>query len=896
MPSDVIMGILEDQQGFLWVSTNNGIARLNPETGKVHVYDQSNSLPGPQFNTRARLRLQSGNLLFGGTQGFARIDPTKLKFDTTPPLVVFTEFEVLNQPVRPCLPDSLLPQSITETRRLEIPSRTNVISFQFAALDFHSPSRNRYLYQLRGFDTGWREAGPERRASYTNLDPGSYLLQVKASNHDGIWNETGASLELVVLPAWWQSWWFQGTAALALLGAAMIASWTAANRRTQARIQEAERERQLALERQQATEALRESETRYNQLLEHANDGISIVQDGIIRTLNSRFARMAGYQLEEVIGQPLLQFIHPDDCAMVVSRHHERLQGTSDLPSAYEFRLIQKDGKPLGLELNTTLIQWEGERATLNILRDISERKQVGEALKRSEEELRSLFRVAPIGIGLTEHRILKSVNERFCEMTGFTKEEILGQNARILYPTQEDFDYVGEEKYRQIARQGTGTVETRWQRKEGQIINILLSSTPLDIADLARGVIFTALDITDRKRAEEERFKLERQMQQAQKLESLGVLAGGIAHDFNNLLMAILGNADLALGDLPPQSPARQSLRDIEKASRQAAELCRQLLAYSGKGRFVIEPIHLSEMVEEMVHLLKTAISKKAALQLNLQPELPPIHGDPSQIRQIVMNLVINASEAIGEETGTITISTGGEKCPGDCWREGALDEPLPAGEYVWMTISDTGCGMNAETQQRIFEPFFTSKFAGRGLGLSAVLGIVRGHKGALKVHSEPGQGTTFQVLFPAVAEKSPAVRKEEGSADVWRGSGTILLVDDEESVRETGRKMMEKLGFQVLVAADGREALQIFQREAPNISLVVLDLTMPHLNGEETFLALRERDPQVKVVISSGYSETNLTSRFADMGLAGFIQKPYTRAELTSQLRIAFSTPESS
>jgi PAS domain S-box-containing protein len=326
-------------------------------------------------------------------------------------------------------------------------------------------------------------------------------------------------------------------------------------------------------------------------------------------------------------------------------------------------------------------------------------------------------------------NRVLLQVNERICEMTGYTREELVGRSARMLYPTQEEFEYVGREKYAQIDRAGIGSVETRWQRKDGQIIDILLSSVPLDPSDLAAGVTFTALDITERKRAAEEHRQMQAQVQHVQKLESLGILAGGIAHDFNNLLMAVLGNADLAMRSLSRVSPAQSHLREIESASRRAAELCRQLLAYSGKGRFVVEPLDLNEVVREMTRMLEVSISKSAVLKYNLAHNLPAVESDVTQVRQVLMNLITNASEAIGDRSGIISISTGARRCDRACLAGAYIAESLTEGPFVYVEVADTGCGMTPEVKSRIFDPFFTTKFTGRGLGMAAVLGIVRGH-----------------------------------------------------------------------------------------------------------------------------------------------------------------------
>ena len=399
--------------------------------------------------------------------------------------------------------------------------------------------------------------------------------------------------------------------------------------------------------------------------------------------------------------------------------------------------------------------------------------------------------------------------------------------------------------------------------------------------------------DITERKRAEERQKNLEAKLQQAQKMESLGVLAGGIAHDFNNLLMGVLGHADIALLELPPESPARGELKNITAAALRAAELTKQMLAYSGKGKFVVEALNLSKLVEEMAHLLQVSISKNVVLKYHFADNLPTIEADASQIRQIVMNLIINASEAVGEKSGVVSLSTDVIEADRSYLSETYLDEDLPEGCYVSLEVADTGCGMDEQTQRKIFAPFFTTKFTGRGLGLAAVLGIVRGHGGALKIYSQPQRGSTFKVLFPASRQPVEESAGPSATKQEWRGSGVILVVDDDEPVRIATKLMLEKLGFTVLTAEDGRAALEVFRSRIDEIVVVLLDLTMPRLDGEETFRELRRIRPDVRVILSSGYDEQETTSRFAGKGLAGFLQKPYGLRPLGEKIRQVLEAP---
>jgi CheY-like chemotaxis protein/two-component sensor histidine kinase len=365
-----------------------------------------------------------------------------------------------------------------------------------------------------------------------------------------------------------------------------------------------------------------------------------------------------------------------------------------------------------------------------------------------------------------------------------------------------------------------------------------------------------------------------------------LGVLAGGVAHDFNNLLTGILGNTSLALETLTANSPARSLMRDVLDASEKAASLTRQLLAYAGKGKFVIEPVNLSDLIREINRLIQTSISKNVQLRLELRDDIPCIMADVTQLQQLIMNLVINGAEAIGTDAnGTVLVTTGLQQLD-DQYLLDTIGESggLTPGVYATLEVHDTGCGMDEKTLKQIFDPFFTTKFTGRGLGLSAVQGIVRGHKGTMKVYSRPGRGTTFKVLFPAT-EASVMVAPAVAWAPLSSGE-LIMVVDDEEIIRRTAKSMLERYGYTVIVAEDGQRAVDLFEVLSDKIALVLLDMTMPVLSGEEAFRRFRNIKPDVKVVLSSGYNESEAIRRFTGKGLAGFIQKPYSSAALAEKM----------
>jgi two-component system, cell cycle sensor histidine kinase and response regulator CckA len=386
------------------------------------------------------------------------------------------------------------------------------------------------------------------------------------------------------------------------------------------------------------------------------------------------------------------------------------------------------------------------------------------------------------------------------------------------------------------------------------------------------------------------ERRNLEEQLQHAQKLESLGLLAGGVAHDFNNLLTGILGNASLVLETLDPLPPIHGMLEDIIRASERAADLTRQLLAYAGKGKFVIEPVNVSNVVRDISELIRTSVPRTVDLVLDLEPSLPLVEGDPSQMQQLVMNLVLNAVEATGERIGTVrVVSRAREVQPGDLVSEFQPIVPAP-GPYVEIRVCDDGCGMRPEVKGQIFDPFFTTKFTGRGLGLAAALGIVRGHKGSIRVESAENLGSTFTVLLP-VMTNPPAeyVRARAAEQRPETTGGVVLIVDDEEVVRRTARAALEHHGYAVFEAADGRDGADLFSRLHDRLSAVLLDLTMPHMDGHDVWRYIRRIRPDMKIILSSGFEEAEAMKHFAVEPGLYFIKKPYTAAALAEKMRTA-------
>lgn len=465
---------------------------------------------------------------------------------------------------------------------------------------------------------------------------------------------------------------------------------------------------------------------------------------------------------------------------------------------------------------------------------------------------------------------------------------ELTGHTWRELY-TAEELKRFDAQIIPQVISAGRWKGEAYGRRRDGSTFPQEISLTNV----AGGGLICVVRDITERKQAEESRLALERKLLETQKLESLGVMAGGIAHDFNNLLAAILGNASLAALQAPADSPLRPYLSSIEATTQRAADLCKQMLAYAGKGRVSPQLVSLNAIIEEMTHLLKISIGRNILLKFNLARTIAPIKVDATQIRQVVMNLIINASEAIGDGEGAISLTTGTILAAQPDLARTYLAPDLPAGEYIFVEIADTGCGMDVETQSRIFDPFYTTKFTGRGLGLAAVLGIVRGHKGALTVESIPGQGTVFRVLLPVVNGLKDPAPSAESPADAWRGHGTILVVEDEPQLRSLHGHMLEIFGFKALLTADGIEGTQMFRSRAPDIVAVLLDLSMPRMSGEKTLEALREVQPDVRVILMTGHGTQSISRQF-DRKNVVILQKPFTPRDLQNRLRQLLATSQ--
>ncbi|UCD32353.1 MAG: PAS domain S-box protein [Desulfobacterales bacterium] len=718
----------------------------------------------------------------------------------------------------------------------------------------------------------------------------------------------------------------------------------------------------------------------------------------VYQAVNPAFCRFLDKPEEDIIGQTDFD-LFPNTEANLYRQDDAKVMA-SGKPQIQNEEVTGAGGAKQWLEVakNPVIDETGKSIGVLCSVRDLTEARRSENALQESADLLESIFRAAPTGIGMVHDRVITQANERLCDILGYSKDELLGQGARILYPSDEDFEYVGQEKYRQIRDKGTGTVETRWQRKDGKVIDVLLSSTPLDLNDLSIGVTFTALDISERKQAEkallesEEKYRnlvenandaifviqdgmvkfpnskledvtgytmeelsaiqfanlihpedrdmvlerrkkrlmgenppsiysfrlinksgeklwvqintafimwegtpatinfirditeqkrLESQLQQIQRMESLSTLAGGIAHDFNNLLMGIQGRASLMLMDVDSHHHYVEHLKGIEDSVKSAADLTKQLLGFARGGKYEVKPTDLNEVATKTYKMFGRT-KKELTIHQKRQDDIWAVEVDQSQIEQVLLNLYVNAWQSMPGE-GEIYLETENVLLDAD------FVEPysLAPGKYVKISVTDTGIGMDKVTQARIFDPFFTTKEMGRGtgLGLASAYGIIKNHNGIINVYSEKGEGTTFNIYLPA-SEKE-VIEDKKLVKYVLNGSETVLFVDDEDTIIDVGKSMLEKIGYQVLIAKNGREAIEIYNKNMDKIKIVILDMIMPAMGGGETYDTLKEINPDIKVLLSSGYSINGQATEIIERGCNGFIQKPFNVADLSQKIR---------
>ncbi len=633
-------------------------------------------------------------------------------------------------------------------------------------------------------------------------------------------------------------------------------------------------------ERRRMEEALRESEEQYRLVVENAEEAISIAQEGRHCFINRRAVEIIGRPKEEILAKPFLDYVHPDDRGMITERYRRRMNH-EHVPSAYTFRLLAGDGSIKWIEIHVTPIVWQGKQATLNFFNDITDRKLAEDALRESETRYQAFFEMTGATMMVVEDDMTISLaNRQFEILTGYRREEVEGKRKWTEFVEKENLEQMIARH--RLRRTGLDNVESsyefRLRHRDGSVRYILLT---VGLIPGTKQSVASLIDITEQRNADEDRRRLEERLQHADKMEAIGTLAGGIAHDFNNLLMGIQGYASLTLLDLDPSHPHYERLKRIEEQVQSGTDLTRQLLGFARGGRYEVKPTDMNEIVKKTSSMFGRT-KKEISIHRKYDRKLWSVEADRGQMEQIFMNLYVNAWQAM-PGGGDIFLAT--ENVFLD-ETEAQLMSVIP-GRYVKITISDTGTGMDGKTRERIFDPFFTTKAMGRGtgLGLAMVYGIVKGHGGMIHAESEPGHGSTFTILLPASDKEVIKEAKEAGT--IVKGGETILLVDDEPMVAEVTGELLTSLGYRVFMAGSGQEAIAVYLAKKGEIDLVVLDMIMPGLSGGETFDRLKEIDPGVKVLLSSGYSIDGEAKTIMDRGCNGFLQKPFHIEKLSGKLR---------
>ena len=630
-------------------------------------------------------------------------------------------------------------------------------------------------------------------------------------------------------------------------------------------------------------ETLAKLAARNEAILRTSMDGFFVVsEDYRFLEVNQAFARMTGYVPGELLQMTILD-LEADDPEH--GAEYART-GLHQFPTAHR----HKDGHLIHLEISVNVVRDGGRKLVVGFARDVTERRRAEDSMLRLTRQKKQILHSVNEGIvGLDCSGEVTFCNPAAAKLLGRSVGEIVGSRAHAIFCGEE-----GREAScgacQALAHGNVPRTERTIARADQTIAIVELTSSPMHENGRVAGAVVVFGDISARKRAEEDRRNMEAQIQQAQKLESLGLLAGGIAHDFNNILVGILGNACIAMEDTPVSSPAHARLQRIVNAGQRASRVIHQILAYAGQARAEVAPIDLNEAVRESAEFMRPSVPQQIDLELCLTSDLPAVQADAGQLEQILTNLLLNAVEAIGPSEGAVTLATRRAEINEERAALEFAGQELRPGSYGCLEVSDTGCGMSAETLARIFDPFFSGKKKGRGLGLAAIRGIIRAHGGGIAVHSVLGRGTTFEILFPLGAEGATASTSQAPvEVEPIGRRRTVLVIDDEEDICDVVETLLGARGIRVLSATSGTAGVELFEQHADEIDLVLLDVTMPGITGPETLRAIQAIREDARVVFSSGYNGDGVEGTLAGHGAVGFLHKPYTPETLLERIESA-------
>lgn len=750
LPANRVSAILPGDRGHIWIATSQGLSHFDPESETTRNFDITDGLPGHGFNRNASFKDKNGRMFFGSEAGLTVFSPKGAVKNPFIPPVVLTSIKLFNKEVG-------LDKPLRAIEAVTLSYKQRFISFEFAALDYTCPSKNRFAYKMEGLDPGWIDSGIRNHAAYSNLSPGQYIFHVKASNNDGVWNQEGITLKIDIASPFWMTWWFRIFIFLGL-GLAIFAAFR--------------------------------------------------VRIGQIKKRN--------------------------------------------------------------IELKD---------ANFKLAEEINKRKIVENALKQNKNRLFSVLNHASIVLWALDREGIFTFSEgRGLRALGFKPGEAVGQSVFDVYSHRPD---IMAEAKRALAGETFSTTTDI----NGHIYETRYSPLLDEHGELA-GAIGLATDETEHKNAETEKASLQEQLRHAQKLETIGTLAGGIAHDFNNILGPILGYTQMSLEETPADSVTRGWLENVQKAAYRAKELVQQILVFGRRDAQEYKPVKIQVIAREALRLVRASLPTTIEIQYNLCSECDPVLADPTQIHQVIINLCTNAKHAMEETGGILNITlemVDVDEVPA------AKHSKLRPGKYVCVTVGDTGHGMDKMTMERIFEPFYTTRNPGEGtgLGLSVVHGIVIGHEGEITVSSTVGEGSKFKVYLPAAAKEYKTVEEPAKTETTPGGTEHILLVDDEESMIVMGGVMLEQLGYRVTTFTDSVEALRRFKEDPASVDLVLTDQTMPHYTGTRLCDEMKTIRPEIPVIVMTGFSESIDTDNIEKYSFDAYLEKPFNTNCLGTMVR---------
>jgi len=864
LESEIITSILEDNNQNLWLGTiDKGIIRFNPKTGTSRNYTKKDGLPGNAIFWTARAKTKKGMIWFGGKNGAVRFNPEKIKFNPIIPPVVLTSFKQGGKEVR-------LDTAPERLEGITLDWNENFFEFQFAALNFSKPHKNQYAYMLEGRDSDWYFSGHQPFGRYTGLQGGSYLLKLKGSNNDGIWNNEDYTIKIIVKSPFWRTQWFFFSLAclcLTIIGFAI------------AYFQKLKRE---IKDRKQAENKIIKSEKKYRDLIDTTPDlRYRTDLEGKIVFVSPSVQKLSGYTVDEAIGMKMAQeiYVYPDQRDTFL----QTLQKKGSITD-FEAQLKRKDGSKWWASTNAQFSKDEGGNilGVEGVTRDITERKLNEEQLSLQSGIITRMSE----GISLfNKDNIIVYTNPAFERIFGYDSGEMIGFHLSSLNaPTKNNPKKTAVDILNALKNTGKWVGEIQNIKKDGTSFWTSANVTILEHPKYGEIFISVQIDISELKQTQNDKKKLEEQLQQVQKMESIGNLAGGIAHDFNNLLFPIIGMSEMLLEDLPTDGLEYENAKEIFNAGKRAGDLVKQILAFSRQSEHKMKPVRVQNVLKEVLNLSRSIIPTNIEIHEKIQQNSGLVLADPTQIHQIAMNLITNAFHAVEEKNGIIDIklkeiTLKGNELP---------DSLLLPGKCIRLSISDNGTGMSQNTIYKIFEPYFTTKEQGKGtgLGLAVVYGIVKEHGGDIKVYSEIGKGTTFNIFLPLM-KKTTDIAAVEKKAKMVTGTEKILLIDDEVSVAKIESQMLSRLGYQLTTKTSSVDALNMFESNPDFFDLVISDMTMPNLTGDQLAKEILAIKPNMPIIICTGFSERINKEQAEMIGVKGFLLKPVIKSDMAQMVR---------